>query len=310
VGVERLPGCRLLLLTAIAYAVRLVELARHLLQACPRGRQPSFEVGDALGDLLLTGGQDRDLAVGGPQLGTGRVDGRLQPGPLGRAPAAAPLLEVDRVTAPSGQHGQGRARGPVAVARVVGVAQGDDVRDVDGAEPGVAERLDERAGEDRGLRVLVRDERRQGLAHLLGDTRTEPLALLVSDLGDAVGEGVDPPSPLPAEHPELVGVEGALRLTEQVGEGAQLVDLVAVLADEVVDRPRGHRRLAQRADRRGQGLLAGGPGLRHHLCTQRREAGGRVGLQLVYGGAQVQDHPCILPQTRWCARRRTGRLGG
>src|SRR6478672_362161 len=61
VGVQR-PARRLLLtLPPITYAACLVELARHLLETCPRGRESPLEVGDALRDLLLAGGQHRHL---------------------------------------------------------------------------------------------------------------------------------------------------------------------------------------------------------------------------------------------------------
>ena len=162
---------------------------------------------------------------------------------------------------------------------------------------------------DGRLGLLVGDEGRQRLAHLLRDAGTELLTLLRRDLGDAVGEGVDALGPLAAEEAQLVGVEGALRLAEQGGERPELVDLVAVLAHEVVDRPRGHRRLAQGTDRGREVLLAGRLRLGHQLGTQRGEASGRDGIQLLDGGAQVQDHPCILPQTCWCGPPRAGSLG-
>ena len=65
-------------LAPMAYAGCLVELAGDS-QPCPRGREPALEVSDALDDLRLAGREDRDLPVGGPEVGPGGVEGRLEP---------------------------------------------------------------------------------------------------------------------------------------------------------------------------------------------------------------------------------------
>ena len=123
---------------------RLVELARDLLEPGPRRREPPLEVGDALGDLLLAGREDRDLPVGGPQVGARGLERRLEPRALGGAPGSSPLLEVDGVPPPPPGSTESDGRRAASSRARVGVRDGDDVRDVDRAEAGVAERLDER----------------------------------------------------------------------------------------------------------------------------------------------------------------------
>src|SRR6476619_6640770 len=97
VGVERLLRRRLLPLAPIACAAGLVELARHLLEPRSGSREAAFEVGDALRDLFLAGGEHGDLTVRGAQLGAGGLEGRLESRPLGGPPVAAPLLQVDGI---------------------------------------------------------------------------------------------------------------------------------------------------------------------------------------------------------------------
>ena len=112
VGVERLLRRRLLPLPPIAYAACLVELARHLLEARSRSSEATLEVGDALRDLLLAGGEHRDLTVGGAQLGRGRSRA-----PTGAAPArrsagcgAAPRGRRDRRRRRAARTATGAAR--------------------------------------------------------------------------------------------------------------------------------------------------------------------------------------------------------
>ena len=60
-------GPRLSRLGLIAYAARLVELGRDLLEPGPCRGEPPLEVGDPLDDLLLTSREHGHLAVGGAQ---------------------------------------------------------------------------------------------------------------------------------------------------------------------------------------------------------------------------------------------------
>ena len=74
--------------------------------------------------------------------------------------------------------------------------------------------------------VLVGDERGEGLAHLQRDAGPEGLAGCPRrPHAISLGHGVDPAGALPPEDAQLVGVEGALGLAQQLGEGPQLVEL-------------------------------------------------------------------------------------
>ncbi len=114
-----------------------MELGGDLVEPGPCRGEPPLEVGDPLDDLLLAGGEHGDLAVGRAQLGAGLLELRRAAGPLGRAAGAAALLEVDgviRALATALEHLERRPDRPRAVAEGL-VLDGDDVVDVDGAEP-------------------------------------------------------------------------------------------------------------------------------------------------------------------------------
>ena len=144
--------------------------------------------------------------------------------------------------------------------------------------------------------------------------RTPQGTLLFDCVGYLDDEALDlvrslgPTLAVAASHPHMYGVQTewahalgdvpvlvAERDRDWVRRPSPLVELTAVLAHEVVERPGRHGRLAQGGDRLGEVGVARGAGLPGELGAQGRELARRGGIQLLDGGTQVQDHACILP---------------
>ena len=183
----------------------------------------------------------------------------------------------------------------LGAARLVGVGDDREVRlGRSGlAEPGVRQLGGEPALEQGRGRRRVGQCGVQAACDLLHESRRQRMTLCRSEGAGPQGHRADDLLTLTGQGAQRRTRQGPLGAAQLVAEGEQLVDLDPVLADQMVERPRRDRGLAQLLDLLGGHRVTAGAERGRGRVTRRDERVRREPVQLVRDRLELR-HPPIL----------------